>query len=194
MPRFVAASTRLVAGSYRGRILQVPPGSDVRPTAGRTREAMFNILAHPRWSTEALVPGACVLDAFCGSGALGLEALSRGASTCLFLDVSQPVLECVRANIAALGEEKRATLLRADATKPPPARISATLAFLDPPYRQDRAVPALAALTARGWFAPGATVIVETDSRDQFTPPPLYVIVDQRRYGHTALYVMAYTP
>jgi 16S rRNA (guanine966-N2)-methyltransferase len=185
---------RIVAGSHRGRILQAPPGDAVRPTAERTREAMFNVLTHARWTADEGSPlaDARVLDAFCGSGALGLEALSRGAAACLFLDRSQTALDFVRRNAAALQEEARVTLLRSDALKPPPARTPVTLAFLDPPYGENLTVPALTALAGHGWLAPGAIVVVEADRRDPFVPPDRFEPLDQRSYRYTTVHYLRY--
>ena len=185
---------RIVAGSHRGRRLEVPPGDTVRPTADRTREALFNILAHSGWGPDGDSPvvGARVLDAFCGSGALGLEALSRGAAACAFIDTSRQTLDCLRRNLASLREEARATLLAADALVPPAATAAATLAFLDPPYGRDLATPALAALAGRGWFAPGAIIVVETAETD---PPPHHADcepLDHRRYRLTSLHFLRY--
>ncbi len=183
---------RIVAGSHRGRTLETPPGEAVRPTSERTRGAVFNILTHARWAVDEGSPltGARVLDAFCGSGALGLEALSRGAASCLFLDRSQIALDAVRRNAAALHEDERITLLRSDALKPPPARLPVTLALLDPPYGENLAVPALTALAERGWFASGAVVVVETNSRDPFLPPDSFERLDQRQYRYTTVYFL----
>ena len=185
---------RVIAGSHRGRRLEAPPGDAVRPTADRTREALFNILAHAGWGPDggAVLAGARVLDAFCGSGALGLEALSRGAAACTFLDSGREALDCVRRNLATLREEGRASLIRADALSPPPAPAPATLAFLDPPYGRDLPGPALAALAGRGWFAPGAVIVVETAEHD---PPPLHQFcdkIDERHYRLTALHILRY--
>ncbi len=187
---------RIIAGSHRGRVLQAPPGDAVRPTADRTREAVFNILAHAEWTQDQGSPlsDARVLDAFCGSGALGLEALSRGARSCLFMDKDQTALDYVRSNAAALHEEDRVTLLRTDALKPPPARTPVSLAFLDPPYRQNLAVPALEALAARGWLEAGAIVVVEADSRDPFTPPETFERLDERVYRYTTVKFLRYRP
>ena len=185
---------RIVAGSHRGRRLHVPPGDAVRPTADRTREALFNILAHAPWADEPVLDGVRVLDAFCGSGALGLEALSRGAASCVFLDASPAALDCARLNVATLDEDDRATLLRTDALKPLPARAPCALAFLDPPYGKALVAPALTALAAAGWFAPGAVVVAETGSLDAVEPPPGFETVDDRTYRHTRLYFLRHRP
>ena len=185
---------RVIAGSHRGRRLEAPAGDAVRPTADRTREAVFNILAHAGWGEGggSALSGARVLDAFCGSGALGLEALSRGAASCVFLDKNAVALDCARRNVATLGEEGRATLIRADALQPPVAREPANLVFLDPPYGRELPEPALIALAGQGWFAPGAVIVVETAERDPVPTlrfcEPLY----QRRYRLTAVHFFHY--
>ncbi|PWC31450.1 methyltransferase [Azospirillum sp. TSO35-2] len=174
---------RIVGGRHRGRGLVAPSGRDTRPTTDRTRQAIFNILAHAEWAPE--FEGAAVVDAFCGTGALGLEALSRGASWCGFLDLGRPALDAVRANLAALNETDNAAVLRADATKPPPAPRPCTLAFLDPPYGQDLAPRALGGLMKAGWLADGALAVVEVADRDPLPLPAGMTLVDERRYGDT---------
>ncbi|HEY0837356.1 MAG TPA: 16S rRNA (guanine(966)-N(2))-methyltransferase RsmD [Azospirillum sp.] len=188
------AAVRIVGGRHRGRRLAAPHGHDVRPTTDRTREAIFNILAHSGWGPDdgSPVDGAVVLDAFCGTGALGLEALSRGAARATFLDLARNSLEAVRANIAELREEGRTVVLRADAAKPPKAREPATLAFLDPPYGQDLAPKALTALAAAGWLAPGATVVVEEAANAPVPLPPGFEALDDRRYGDTRVVFLVY--
>ncbi|MEI8396160.1 MAG: 16S rRNA (guanine(966)-N(2))-methyltransferase RsmD [Rhodospirillaceae bacterium] len=176
---------RIVAGKHRGRTLHAPAGDAVRPTSDRIREALFNILAHAEWSPG--LDGAQILDGFCGSGALGLEALSRGAASCVFMDSSADALDCARHNIAALKEDGRATLLRADVLKPPPARAPCTLALLDPPYGRELVVPALIALAAAGWLAPDALVIAEADTRDPINLPERFELLDNRAYRNTEL-------
>ena len=175
---------RLVAGRHRGRLLVAPPGRIARPTADRVRQALFDVLAH----TDLVeLEGAVVVDAFAGSGALGLEALSRGAAACTFLDSATAALECTRRNAATLREEARASMIRADALKPPPAREPATLAFLDPPYGRDLPGPALTALAAHGWFCPGAVIVVETSAQDVLPPLPFCELLDERRYRLTVV-------
>ena len=180
---------RIVAGRHKGRALIAPPGEDIRPTSDRARESLFNILAHGRMARAdgtSPIAGAVVLDAFCGTGALALEALSRGAERAILIDNSPTALNVARANFRALGEEARALLVLADATEPPsraPAQPAATLAFLDPPYRSGLGAQALAALDARGWIAPEAVVVVESEARGAFAPPDGFTLLDERRYG-----------
>ena len=176
---------RIVAGRHRGRRLVAPPDRVARPTADRVREALFNILAH---SDLVELDGAMVVDAFAGSGALGLEALSRGAAHAVFLDNHTESLAAIRANLETLDEEDRATVSRADATKPPTApRPPRTLALLDPPYRSDLACPCLEALLRQGWLAPGALAVVEVAAAEPFTPPAGFETVDERVYGAAKL-------
>jgi 16S rRNA (guanine966-N2)-methyltransferase len=178
---------RIIAGAHKGRRLAVPPGDKVRPTSDRAREALFDILAHGRFAERPVFEGAPVLDAFAGTGAFGLEALSRGARHASFIDKDRAALAVLRANIAALGEAERATVLAGDALHPPRAAMPATLAFLDPPYGEDLAAPALAALAGAGWFAPEALVIVEMAARRLLGPRPGFTLIEERRYGAARL-------
>ena len=148
---------RIVGGVHRGRRLTAPPGETVRPTSDRAREALFNILSHGSFAAGGLpFAGRPVLDAFAGTGALGLEALSRGASAAVFIENGRDALATLRRNIAALGEEDRAHIVAADATRPARAAMVCAAAFLDPPYRSGLAGPALSALAGAGWLMPGA--------------------------------------
>jgi len=180
---------RIVAGRHRGRRLEAPAGLDVRPTADRARESLFNILEHGRFGGDGTSPlvGAQVLDAFAGSGALGLEALSRGASRLTCMETSAVARAAVRANAAALGETGRVAVLPADATNPPAASAACNLVFLDPPYRSGLAAAALTALAARGWIADGAIGVVETAADEDFAPPAGFMPLDERRYGKAKL-------
>ena len=150
---------------------------------------MFNVLQHSTWGIGDGDPlaGAIVLDAFCGTGALALEALSRGAEQAWLLDIDPAVVALARRNVAAVGEEARAVVIQADAVHPPPARRAAGLAFLDPPYDRDLAGPALAALRQRGWLAPGCLYVVELARREAFTPPSWCTPLDERSYGATRI-------
>jgi len=170
--------------------LLAPPGEIVRPTSDRAREAMFNILSHGDLAAEGTpFAEAAVLDAFAGTGALGLEALSRGAAEAFFIERERDALVILRRNIEALGESSRARIFPGDATRPPRATAAAACAvvFLDPPYRSNLAAPALTALAASGWFAPGALAIVEIAVREAFTAPPGFILYDQRIYGAARL-------
>lgn len=176
---------RIVAGRHRGRQLESPDDLPVRPTSDRARESLFNILEHGRLAQGGLSPvrGARVLDAFCGTGALGLEALSRGAAHAVFLESDPAALKLARRNAAKLGETARATFLLADATRPPPAGEPCSLVFLDPPYDAEMVGPALSALLQRGWLAPGAVAIAETQRRTDPAAIDGLEVVDDRHYG-----------
>jgi 16S rRNA (guanine966-N2)-methyltransferase len=176
---------RIVAGKHRGRTLAAPSGRDTRPTTDRTREALFNILAHADW---AGLDGVRVLDGFCGTGALGLEALSRGAVHATFMDIARAALDCTRANAASLGEGAAATVLRADPTRPPKAPAPCGLIFLDPPYRKELASAALPALRRAGWIAGAALCVVEEAADAPFSPPDGFSLLERRCYGDTAIY------
>lgn len=166
---------RIVAGAWRGRTLSAPPGAATRPTADRVRQALFDRLTHAPWAGRAALDGARVLDAFAGTGALGLEALSRGGAHATFLETDRAALRALRANIAACRAEARCTVLPADALRPPQGRPPqgqpCGLVFLDPPYGKDLVAPALAALDAAGWIAPGALLVAEI-GRDDPLPRP----------------------
>jgi 16S rRNA (guanine966-N2)-methyltransferase len=133
-----------------------------------------------------------VLDAFAGCGALGLEALSRGAAHAIFLDNDFKALRSIKANAETLGETANATILKADATKPPAANRAASLVFLDPPYGKGLAAPALVALAAAGWIAPGAIVSVETGPGEDFAAPDGFTRLDERRYGKATITLLRY--
>lgn len=180
---------RIVGGRHRGRPLQSPDSGAVRPTSDRARESLFNILEHGKLATAGLSPvrEAIVLDCFCGTGALGLEALSRGAASAVFIDSDSTALKLARSNAQSLGDTGRSQFLQADARKPPPAPTPSTLIFLDPPYGEDLATPTLEALANAGWFAPQAIVVIETGLRDIITAPPGFEAVDERRYGKAKL-------
>jgi 16S rRNA (guanine966-N2)-methyltransferase len=179
---------RIIGGSHRGRRLTAPPGAAVRPTSDRAREALFDILSHGAYAAAGL-PFAdnTVLDAFAGTGAFGLEALSRGAAEADFIENDREALVALRRNIAALGETARGRIIAGDATRPPRAPGPCGLAFLDPPYQSGLAAPALAALAAAGWLTADALAIIEIGAREAFAPPAGFAVVDERVYGAARL-------
>jgi len=183
---------RIVAGRHRGRSLKTPHDLAVRPTADRTREALFNILVSGRLSEENRLPGARVLDAFAGTGALGLEALSRGAAHAVFMENYAPAIEICRANIKNLGEGERAQLVACDVLHPRPAPAPCDLVFLDPPYNQGFAEKAVASLLKAGWIAEGALVSVELMKNEAFETPESFTELDARTYGKAKLIFLKY--
>jgi 16S rRNA (guanine966-N2)-methyltransferase len=174
---------RIVGGKHRGRRLAAPPGGAVRPTSERAREALFNILAHGRFAPAPVFEDARVLDVFAGTGAIGLEALSRGARYAAFIETDRQAREALAANIKALGETGRTRVLAIDATAPPRSDGPYDLVFLDPPYRTGLAAPALAALARTGWLAPDALAVVELAARSKFEAPAGFTLLEERRYG-----------
>lgn len=152
---------RIVAGAWRGRRLAAPPGAGTRPTADRVRQALFDMLLHAPWGGRGLIEGARVLDAFAGTGALGLEALSRGAAGAVFMETDRAALAALHANIAACAAADRCTVLAVDALAAPPGERCG-LVFLDPPYGQGLVERAVARLTDAGWVGAGTVVVAET--------------------------------
>jgi 16S rRNA (guanine966-N2)-methyltransferase len=152
---------RIVAGEWRGRSLIAPPGTETRPTADRIRQALFDMLMHAPWAGRAVIEGASVLDVFAGTGALGLEALSRGAATAVFVERSRAALTTLHANIAACRAGDRCTVLPVDALTAPGGE-RADIVFLDPPYGQDLVSRALARLRLVGRVGAGCLVVAET--------------------------------
>jgi 16S rRNA (guanine966-N2)-methyltransferase len=168
--------------------LIAPPGDTVRPTSDRAREALFNILSHGRFAAAGLpFAGKPVLDAFAGTGALGLEALSRGASAAIFIETEREALSALRRNITTLGEEDSAQVLAGDATRPPRAVLRCAVVFLDPPYGSGLAAPALAALAAAGWLAEDALAVAEVAAREPLPAPAGFSVIDERVYGAARL-------
>src|SRR5277367_2151521 len=158
---------RVVGGSLRGRALAVPKSQLIRPTADRLREALFNILVH---AYDNPIAGARVLDLFAGTGALGIEALSRGAAFALFVDEGAEARALLRENVASLGLGGTTRIFRRDATRLGPAHPVEpfSLAFLDPPYGKDLATAALVSARAGGWFMPDALIVVEEAAKPAF--------------------------
>ena len=192
-PRSTSRGLRIVGGTHRGRRLIAPPGEAVRPTSDRAREALFNILSHGRFAANGLpFAGRPVLDAFAGTGALGLEALSRGASAAAFIENSRDALAALRRNVAALGEEDRAHIIAGDATRPPRAAMACAIAFLDPPYRSGLAAPALSALAEAGWLLHDGLAVVEAAAREELPAPAGFAAVDERVYGAARLVFLRY--
>ena len=176
---------RIVSGRFRGKSLKTPEGEATRPTSDRARQAVFNILEHAPWSEG--ISGARVIDLFAGSGALGLEALSRGAGFCLFVETDEAARGAIRDNIEAMGLFGETRVHRRDATDLGPRPASAgpafSLAFLDPPYRKGLGETALARLVEGGWVTPGAIAVFERASDEPEAAIPGWEQLDARDYG-----------
>lgn len=175
---------RIVAGKHKGRALATPPGDDTRPTLGRARQSLFDILEHGKFSDtgESLLPGAKVLEAFAGSGAFGFEALSRGAAFVTLMDNNRAAQAAQRKNATVLDETKAVRILGADALKPPLGEAQ-NLVFLDPPYREGLGMPALSALRAAGWIGPETLCILEVSAKEDVVVPDGFAVLDERQYG-----------
>jgi 16S rRNA (guanine966-N2)-methyltransferase len=172
---------RIVAGRHRGARLEAPPGESTRPTSDRARQALFDTLTGGRFDID--LNDAVVLDLFAGTGALGLEALSRGAARVLFVEKDRAALAVLGRNIAHLKAGDRTLVLAQDATRLGRARAAADLVLMDPPYRQGLAAPALQALVAGGWLTPDALIVVEQAKDEAPDLPPGFALLEDRRYG-----------
>lgn len=177
---------RVVGGRLRGRTITAPASQNIRPTADRLRETLFNILMHAH---PGLLEGARVLDLFSGTGALGIEALSRGATFVLFVDQGAEARALLRENVEALGLGGVTRIFRRDATKLGPVHPLEPfmLAFLDPPYGKGLAEKALVSARAGGWLAPNALVVVEEARVSMFKTPEGYDELERRAYGESDL-------
>ncbi len=179
----MAGEPRIIAGAWRGRKLTTPPGLATRPTAARTRQAAFDILLHAPWAGPAFIQQAKLLDAFAGTGAFGLEFLSRGGAFATFIDNARPAQHAIRANITACHATTQTHLIAADTCQPPPGTPH-HLAFLDPPYHQHLIPRALAALAAAHWLTANTIIIAELGPDDSFTPNTLLA---ERTHGKARL-------
>jgi 16S rRNA (guanine966-N2)-methyltransferase len=177
---------RVVGGRLRGRVLAAPKGEAIRPTSDRLRESLFNILVHAYGDP---VSGARVLDLFAGTGALGIEALSRGAAFALLIDDGAQARALIRQNVDTLGLGAVTRVFRRDATKLGAAHPVEPfgLAFLDPPYRKGLAEVALTSMAAGGWLADGALVVVEEAADAGFAAPEGFVEIERRTYDDTVV-------
>ena len=180
---------RIVGGKLKGRAIKAPRGADVRPTADRARESLFNILLNGRNAVD--LAGATVLDVFAGTGALGLEALSRGAAHAVFVDNNRASLACIKENTDTFGVTAETSIVSTDARvlgKPPPILAEgADIVFLDPPYKQDLVLPALERLLQQGWIADHGLVIIETETGLELPTIAGFDAVDSRKYGAASL-------
>lgn len=176
---------RIVGGAWRGRPIQAPAGRGTRPTADRVRQSLFNILEHG--TPSVTWPGARVLDVFAGSGALGLEALSRGAAAGVFIERDRNAGRIIQQNAGTFGVAREIVVLPLDATRlaGPPLKAGGpfSVVFLDAPYDCGQTAPALVGLSTRGWLADGAVLSVEVGAKEALQLPPGFEPVDERTYG-----------
>lgn len=176
---------RIIAGAWRGRPLLSPAGRATRPTSDRAREGLFSMLASRIGSFEGLQ----VADLFAGTGALGLEALSRGAAHCLFVERDRAAIDALRRNVDRLGAGARCELCAAGVEQAPRPVQPLDLVFLDPPYRLGLAAAALARIADPAWLAPGAWLSVELSGEDIALPESLALEAD-RRFGKARILLL----
>jgi len=185
---------RITGGRFGGRPLATPADDRVRPTSDKVRQAVFNILAHNDFGFGFTLENARVIDLFAGTGAMGLEALSRGADYCLFVDSSAESRALVRRNVEALALTGITKIWRRDATALGPLSANSggpfNLAFLDPPYRQDLLAPALHALREGCWLASGALIVAEYHVDEEPAKCGGLEVLDARSYGDTCVAFM----
>lgn len=176
---------RIVGGAHRGSTLVAPRGAQTRPTSERLRETVFNVIVHRHGD---ILEGARVLDLFAGSGALGLESLSRGAAFALFVERAAEARAAIRRNVDALGLIGRTRVWRRDATRPGLCPVAPfTLVFADPPYGQGLGEAALAAAGEQGWASPGALAVLEERAGNLPPTIPGWQLLHQRAAGESAL-------
>ncbi|WP_281300777.1 MULTISPECIES: 16S rRNA (guanine(966)-N(2))-methyltransferase RsmD [unclassified Iodidimonas] len=186
---------RIIAGRFRGQSLNSPKDDSIRPTSDRMRESLFNILSH-RLRHQAIgdndpdgpFAGLHMLDLFAGTGAFGLEALSRGAAHVTFVENAPQSLALLKSNLAKLKATAHANLLAVDATRLPKAQRPADVIFLDPPYHENLAIPALQSLQKGGWIKPSSLIIVESDGKSILPPVAGLVMDDSRAIGKSRLW------
>ncbi len=181
---------RITGGQYRGRIINVPKGKDIRPTSDKVRQAVFNSLLQ-----YGLPQDAQVLDMFCGTGVLGLEALSRGAQFCTFIDKDRNSVRCAEQDIAALDVNAQCKTICKDSTKLGERALNylpANLAFLDPPYRQNLVLPALMSAVKQGWLAADALCVIEAETGTEIFVPEVFTMVKRKKYGDTQIVICRY--
>jgi 16S rRNA (guanine966-N2)-methyltransferase len=181
---------RIVAGKHKGRRIELlkEAGPHIRPTSEFAREAIFNIIAHSKHGLAGQsFADHKALDVFCGTGAFGLEALSRGVAHVTFIDQARDAITCARYNAEKMKETEHTDFLTADATKLGRARQAYSLVFLDPPYFKKMLEPALKSLKEGGWLAPDALIIIEHDSKEEIHLPEGFSTIDERRYGRASI-------
>lgn len=185
---------KITGGQYKGRRINVPAGISVRPTSDRMRQSLFNIVMHAPWSQDINFEMASVMDLFCGSGALGLEALSRGAAHCTFIDNAPLSLKFVKENTAFLDKESY-SIIKASAMalgQRSASFMPRNFVFMDPPYKMDMVSGALMSLIKGEWLADQAVIIAETEKNAVIEMPPAFEKIDHRIQGASELHILRY--
>lgn len=186
---------RVISGKYAGRRIETLKGRKIRPTTGKVREAIFNILAHGKLfsADTSVIDNAVVLDLFCGSGSLGIEALSRGAKSAIFIDIEPSHLDIVRKNVNHIGAHADSDFIRCDSSNPPTPKVACDLVFIDPPYDSALAPKTLKNLVTTGWLKEHAVVVLELPKKTSFTLAPGFTELYNRTYGITRVLIMEWS-
>jgi 16S rRNA (guanine966-N2)-methyltransferase len=185
---------RIIGGKLSGRTIKAPAGRTTRPMLDRIRQALFNIVEHHDWGKQIGNPltGANVIDAFCGTGALAFEALSRGAKQATLFEKDRNALRIAMENAEALGLKKdTCRIIATDTLHPPEASYECELVFVAPPYRKGLIAPALAALDVAGWIADNALIVVETAKKEPLELPENFVPLFSRFYADTGIHFVS---
>ncbi|MDX2073715.1 MAG: 16S rRNA (guanine(966)-N(2))-methyltransferase RsmD [Alphaproteobacteria bacterium] len=186
---------RIITGKHRGRKIEVGPDKNIRPTSDFAREAIFNILSHGKLGLDHhAVVDQRVLDCFAGSGALGLEALSRGAAHATFIDKARDSISICRHNASSMKEDANCAFLPADASKLGPSASPYGLVFIDPPYFSKLIEPTLESLHKGKWLAEDAILVLEHDEKESVKLPEHFEKLYERRYGRAIIEVVKYSP
>ena len=181
---------RIISGKHKGRRIEFPKEAMgiIRPTSEFARQAIFNILTHGKYGLNGhTFDDKHVLDLFCGTGAFGLEALSRGAARVTFVDQAREALATAKHNIERIGEVGNAEFMLANATKLGKAPRAYDVVFLDPPYHSKLLAPTLASLAAGGWLAEDGIIVTERDEKETVELPDAFIRVDERHYGRAVI-------
>lgn len=186
---------KIIAGKYRGKRIEIKENTKIRPTGSKARGAIFNILMHGQFGANGHSPliDKSVVDLYCGTGALGLEALSRGAAHVTFVDGASDSLSLARTNVQRISEEANTRFVRSDSSSLPKAPRTHSLAFLDPPYNSGLAGKSLKSLDAQGWLENGAIIVVELSHKEILEAPEHFTLFDERQYGNTKIVFLEYT-
>ncbi|MDI2091118.1 16S rRNA (guanine(966)-N(2))-methyltransferase RsmD [Commensalibacter oyaizuii] len=177
---------RIIAGKYKGTTLYAPPGKETRPTADRARQTLFDILLHAPWADRSFVEQAVILDAFAGTGAIGLEALSRGAQKAYFFEKNTKTLSFLEKNIQ-LCRANLNTILYKDVLLPPLVHTPCNLAFFDPPYQQNLVPQAIKNLENKNWFSKETLIVTETAVNEALSLDSSFSLLDERKVGAACL-------
>lgn len=180
---------RIIAGKHRGAKLAAPEGPDIRPTPDRVREAVFSMLESGRFGD--VLRDRLVLDLFAGTGAMGLEALSRGAERVVLVDTHPAALDALRANVEKIKAGNRAQVRSGDVTRwHERSRTTAGIIFMDPPYGTGAWSPAIETMARGGWIGDDTIVVIEVDRRETVEPPAGFEVLEDRTYGRTRIVVL----